>query len=205
MPWRLGDTVVLREVWRGRVWSARPVRVVEDLEDGQMFYVAAGTRWKGPAEADGSPMRIPRGDWRLVDRPGSDNPILSFAWPGVAHAVLAGWKGSVEFWGWYINLQEPLRRTAIGFDYMDHALDIVVEPDLSSWSWKDEDELAEAVAQRVFTVAEAAGFRAEGKRALDRLMRRAPPFDRPWEDWRPDPSWAEPALPTGWDVVDQSP
>lgn len=203
MPWRPGDAVVLREVWRGRVWSARPVRIVEDMEDGQMFYVAAGTRWKGPAEADGSPMRIPRGDWRLVDRPGLDNPILSFAWPGVAHAVLAGWKGSGEFWGWYINLQEPLRRNAIGFDYMDHALDIVIGPDLSSWQWKDEDELSEAVDRGVFTAAEAAEFRAEGERALDRLLARKPPFDRPWEDWRPDPSWAEPALPPGWDVVDQ--
>jgi uncharacterized protein len=27
-----------------------------------------------------------------------------------------------------------------------------------------------------------------------------PPFDRDWQDWRPDPRWPVPELPDGWDV-----
>ncbi|MBL0345175.1 MAG: DUF402 domain-containing protein [Anaerolineales bacterium] len=41
---------------------------------------------------------------------------------------------------WYVNLQEPIRRTPIGFDTMDHTLDIVINPDMSEWKWKDDDE-----------------------------------------------------------------
>jgi hypothetical protein len=26
-------------------------------------------------------------------------------------------------------------------------------------------------------------------------LRREPPFDREWAEWRPDPGWAIPALP----------
>ena len=46
-----------------------------------------------------------------------------------------------------MNLEEPLKRTAIGFDYLDQLLDIEIAVDLSSWKWKDEDELEEAVAR----------------------------------------------------------
>lgn len=40
---------------------------------------------------------------------------------------------SWAFRGWYVNLQEPLRRTAVGHDMRDQALDIVIAPD-GSWS-----------------------------------------------------------------------
>jgi hypothetical protein len=33
-----------------------------------------------------------------------------------------------------------LRRTRLGFDTRDQALDVVVEPD-GTWQWKDEDQL----------------------------------------------------------------
>lgn len=61
--------------------------------------------------------------------------------PGVAHAIHLWWfPPDWRFGGWYINLQEPIRPTRLGFDSMDHILDVVIEPDLS-WRWKDEDEL----------------------------------------------------------------
>ncbi|MDX6428935.1 MAG: hypothetical protein QOE54_1301, partial [Streptosporangiaceae bacterium] len=41
---------------------------------------------------------------------------------------------------WYINFQRPYRRTQLGVDTFDLFLDLVVNPDLSSWVWKDEEE-----------------------------------------------------------------
>jgi hypothetical protein len=78
---------------------------------------------------------------------------------------------------------------------MDHALDVLVEPD-GTWSWKDEDDLAEAQALGVFSGEEVAAIRAEGERVLS-----APPWPTGWEDWRPDPSWPGPELRQDWDVV----
>jgi uncharacterized protein len=97
-----------------------------------------------------------------------------------------------------VNLQAPLRRTALGFDTVDHALDVIVELD-GTWRWKDEDELAEAVEQGLFTTDEAEKFRADGERAVAAILEREPPFDHDWSSWRPDPAWAEPTLVPGWD------
>ncbi len=200
--WSPGETVVLREVWQGRVWTARPVAVVQDADDQQMFSMPPGVVWKCAAGRDGRRLRLPEPEWTLQDRALEPNHVLSFAWPGVAHAVLLFFDaGSAELLRWYINLEEPLRRTPVGFDYFDHTLDIVVAPDLSSWEWKDEDELDEAVRRGIFSAHEARRFREEGERALTRLLNREPPFDRDWRAWRPDPAWPLPELPPGWDVI----
>ena len=109
------------------------------------------------------------------------------------------WEGSgrtLRFW--YIDLQEPLRRTPLGFDTMDHLLDVVVSPDRLEWHWKDEDEFAEALALGRFSVEEASAIRAEGRRALQRLQDGAPPFAPAWESWRPPTDWPIPALPADW-------
>jgi predicted RNA-binding protein associated with RNAse of E/G family len=45
---------------------------------------------------------------------------------------------------WYVNFQRPLRRTSIGFDTFDFFLDLLVEPDVSAWSWKDQHEYEHA-------------------------------------------------------------
>jgi hypothetical protein len=40
--------------------------------------------------------------------------------PDEAHAIWIFWDGPErEFRGWYVNLQEPLRRTAVGYDTQD--------------------------------------------------------------------------------------
>jgi len=198
--WHPGETVLLREVWHDRIWTARPAITVRDDDDVAAFCVLPGTRWKAPVRRNGAPLRLPEDDWRLVDRLWASHRILSFAWPEVAHAVLLFWEhGTDAFEGWYVNLQTPLQRTAVGFDYFDHALDAVIATNRSSWSWKDEDELEEAVARGIFTAEEASAFRAEGERAVRRVLDREPPFDEPWEGWRPDATWRIPTFPIGWD------
>jgi len=101
---------------------------------------------------------------------------------------------------WYVNLEEPLRRTELGFDTLDHELDVIVELD-GSWRWKDEDDLAESIRRGVIPAEEEPRLRADGERAVRRIVDREPPFDRDWSAWRPDPAWPLPVLPEGWDRV----
>ena len=171
--------------------------VVEDEPDQRMLYLPAGVRCAVPVGEDGSDLRVPDRPWRLEIRSRGDQPVLSFAWPEVPYAVLLWTSGDRPVW--YVNLEEPLTRTPIGFDTVDHALDVLVELDGSSWSWKDEDELAEAIRDGLFTEEEAADFRTWGERARDRILAGEPPFDRDWTGWRPDPAWPTPELPDGWD------
>jgi uncharacterized protein DUF402 len=188
-------------MWEGRIWSARPVITVRDADEEQMFFMPSGVVWKRPRGPDGEWLRVPKGDWTLDDVI-EEQEILSFAWAGVGHAVLLFFDAaSGDLLRWYVNLQQPLQRTAVGFDYLDHVLDIVIEPDLSRWTLKDRDELEEAVRRSLFTPDQAAEFRAEAERGLRRLLDGEPPFDRDWTTWRPDPSWPVPELPPGWDAV----
>lgn len=165
-----------------------------------MLFLPGRTRCGVPLGDDGHELRLPDRPWRLEVRPRGPQPILSFAWPDLPYAVLLWTTGSGHR-AWYVNLQAPLDRTPIGFDTVDHALDLVIELDRSSWRWKDEEELDVAVRDGLFTEAEAEGFRAWGERARDRILAGDPPFDRDWTEWRPDPSWEVPELVTGWETV----
>jgi len=197
---RAGDPVVIREVWHGRVFEARPTIVVHDDLAQTMFLLPGSVRCGIPIGDDGRELRLPDRPWRLEVRPRGDRPILSFAWPDTPYSVLL-WTAEDRRRVWYVNLQDPLVRTPIGFDTVDHVLDVVIELDRSSWRWKDEEELAEAVRDGLFSEAEAADFHLWGERAVERVLAGEPPFDRDWEDWRPDPGWPVPELPDGWDTV----
>ncbi len=193
-----------REVWRGKVWTARPVTVVQDSPDLVVLYLCPGTRWKIPAgNRDRWRHALQTGDWQLVDVTwmwGGDTLFLIR--PGEAHAVIMMWRHETrELRDWYINLQEPLRRTAIGFDYMDQELDIIVKPDLSGWVWKDEEEFQKDVETGLTTPDQAREIRAEAERVLERVRAKASPFSDGWESWRPPAGWPIPSLPEGWDKV----
>ena len=190
---------MLREVWHGRVFEARPTIVVEDEPEQTMLLLPGGVRCGLAIGADGRELRLPDRPWHLEIRPRGEQPILSFAWPDTPYSVLL-WTAGDDRRVWYVNLQDPLARTPMGFDTTDHALDVVIELDRSSWRWKDEEELAEAVRDGLFTPEEAADFRVWGERAVERVLSREPPFDREWDDWRPDPGWPLPELPPGWDL-----
>src|SRR6266516_2211695 len=195
---RSGAPIVLRELWRGRVFEARPAIVVEDDPEQLMFLVPSRARCGVPIGENGDELRLPDRSWHLEVRDRGPSPILSFAWPNTPYSVLL-WTTPEGNRAWYVNLQSPLARSAIGFDTTDHVLDVVVPLDGSSWAWKDEHELIEAVDRGLFSNDEAASFRRWGERAVERIIRKEPPFDRRWDTWAPDPSWPSPELPSGWD------
>ena len=196
-----GESVALRETWRGRVWAGRPAIVVRDQDDLSMFYVAPGARCFGPGgrHDEWLAKKAPGVEWTLEEWVWASTHVLSFAWPEAGHAVLHFWDEEWTPRCWYVNVQEPLRRFAMGFDTFDHDLDVVIEPDRSSWRWKDEDDVATGIRIGAYTDLDAEGFRREGEHGLRRVLDREPPFDGEWEGWRPDPSWGPPQLPADWD------
>jgi protein associated with RNAse G/E len=106
-----------------------------------------------------------------------------------------------EFVGWYVNLQEPVRRTWLGFDFMDQDLDIVFQPDAREWHWKDEEVMQQGLELGIYTAQQVRDIRAEGERVVERIRRRTAPFDNSWLDWKPDAACPIPELSPGWDQL----
>jgi hypothetical protein len=195
----------MRGVWRRKIWWAGAVTVVRDDPGLIALYWPAGTPEKAPERRLTPRDLLSTEQLALVDRRWTDTDVLMLAPPGTAHAVYAMWEqGQTSLRCWYIDLQEPLRRTPVGFDTMDHLLDIVVSPDRSEWRWKDEDEFSEAVAIGVFSTEEARAIRAEGERAITRFQAGEPPFGDGWEKWSPPAEWGIPDLPAGWNDLESS-
>ena len=203
--WQQGDQIVLREIFRGRIWSGRPYTIVEDTPQRLIIYMGVGVRWMRPVRRNSSAIRGRELHWTLRE---AVWPIeaLRIVTPGRHHSVLLLWtEGFREFLKWYVNLEDPLTHSAVGFDYLDQFLDIEIAPDLSAWNWKDEDELEDAVANGLMAPQRADLIRAEGIRVIETLDKKAPPFDEQWHLWRPDPQWGSPGLPAGWDDLNENP
>jgi hypothetical protein len=186
---------LLRFIRFGKVRHAFPHYVVRDEEGLVVLYMPLGTVGMRP-RFDGRPIRGQADrDWELYEHEWHTSSRLTLIPWERAHCVELLWDDKGDFAGWYVNMQEALRRAPLGFETDDLILDIRVQPD-GSWAWKDEDELEEAVALARFTPEEARAIRAEGERVVAER-----PWPTGWEDWRPDAGWPVPELPEGWDVV----
>jgi hypothetical protein len=178
-----------------------PARVVQDTPGLVALYWQAGTHWKDVEKHATAQDFLASTNARTVDQVWEETDVLMLAVPGESHAVWIMWEqGHTKLRCWYINLETPLLRTPIGFDTMDHELDIVIIPNRSGWRWKDEEAFREMEAAGVFSAAEAQAIRAEGGRVLQRLQAGKPPFSDGWEQWQPPPGWTIPVLPPDWDM-----
>jgi Protein of unknown function (DUF402) len=89
--------------------------------------------------------------------------------PADAYAVWVFWRGPAHaFHCWYLNLQAPLMRTTVGFDTLDHELDL--------WSQDGRRRVHEGR----FTTAEAAAIRAEASQLEAELASAGPWWDPDW-------------------------
>ncbi len=165
----------------------------------RVFYMPAGTVWKD-AYPHLRPVERVHRTWSLRDDRWRFGGTLRLSVPGAPYSIILLRNADGSLFGYYVNLEEPLRQTEIGFDYEDNTLDVIVAPDLSGWSWRDEDELEELVTAGLVSPEKAAAIYAEGKAAIAALQSRKSVFSG-WENWRPDPSWPVPVLPMGWDRV----
>ena len=212
MRWQPGDAVVLRYVHGGRVSRVLPATVVEDTDEHVALFVAAGSPMKTRCGLDGVPIRRDLSyaerfslEWQLCDGTWEGNGVLD-ADAGRRRPLLLGDLGrALALRGLVRERPGAARRTEFGFDTADNVLDVVIEPDLSAWRWKDEHELEEAVRLGRFTPPEAEAVREEGRRAVRTLEDRAWPFVYDWSAWRPDPTWPRAALPDDSRAYEASP
>ncbi|MFN0095079.1 MAG: DUF402 domain-containing protein [Dehalococcoidia bacterium] len=197
-----GDPIAWRNTKDGVVVWAAALRVIHDRPDELALWLCEGTPFWSMADAGGQPTRDFRAAHHLVERRWG---MFEFVWlvrPGEAHAAWCAFQlPHRTHAGWYINLQRPFERTSIGFDSLDHTLDLQVAPNLTDWRWKDEDELADGVGLGIYTQAEAEAFRAEGERVLARIRAREAPFGDGWDQRRLPSSWGPAAMPAGWEVA----
>lgn len=208
-----GSTIVRRDVFEGRVWSACPARILSD-DGGDLVFgywpgvvgVAplswidwlttgdAGRRSDGLADLAGRRWEL--GCWR-------------WQWTNVVHALAPGrWFSVDSFFDaatgeqlcWYVNFERPYVRTAMGVDTFDLLVDIVVRPDLT-WSWKDEGEYEHACRLGLIPETDQAAVRAARDEAIGLIEGRTGPFASQERTWRPDPGWPTPELPPGADLT----
>ena len=175
------------------IGDVKPMVVVEDREELVSLWLPPGTPTKQSVPlVEGQPKPWLDGEWKLIDNVWPSN-LLIFMVPDKWRATWVWWTPDWEFLGWYVNLQEPFRRTPLGFDVRDLQLDILVDTE-RKWRWKDEDELEASIEPGVICEAVAERTRAEGEAAVADIERGAWPFTDNMRDWRPDPAWPIPTL-----------
>ncbi len=200
MRWSPGDVVVRREVWRERPWLANPLYVVEDTDAALVLYQPEGSPW-GFGAGD---------DWPTVT--GRHPYDGRTAWVGEGplglhrlddpYAVWAYWRRPGRgFWGWYVNIQSPIRRTEIGIDSLDLELDLLVTPSFDVIV-KDEEHVAASAALGRFSESTATAIQAVGARVKAQIEAGDRWWDERWSRWEPPADFLHPpALPAGWEDV----
>ncbi|OKI95101.1 DUF402 domain-containing protein [Kitasatospora sp. CB01950] len=207
-----GATAVRRDVHAGRVWTAKPQRVVADT--GHVLTLAcwpgieglAPTTWTEALCTGDDTVReqglhhLAAGTWTLGPHRWERTAVLSHYLAGEwfsVHCFQDAATGTPI--SWYVNFELPYRRRPGGIDTMDLALDLVATPDLTDHHFKDRDEYARLRRLGVVDdhldrqVQQACG------RAIAMLDNHAGPFATGWPAWTPDPSWPLPLLPDGAD------
>lgn len=194
--WQPGEVIVRREVWRGKLRMGVPVIVIQDKPELLVTYIPEGAPF-------GFPERDPTGrPHSYSSRSGwQGHGVLCLHRPRDAYAVMVFWKGELrDFWGWYVNFQDPFRRTSIGFDTYDREVDLWSE-DGRTWHRKDFDLLERRVTRGIYTPAEAAAVLAEAERLEAELIAGKRWWDDSWTRWAPPGDWPQPILPNGWEQV----
>jgi Protein of unknown function (DUF402) len=190
-----GEAVLYREMWQGAEMTVLPMRVVSDAPDRTVLYLAPETAFRAARTPAGGKVSD-LADWIATDAVWTGGSLLRLLEPKAWHCVDVEFDASGDFAGWYINFQEPLRRTPSGFDTADLVLDLVVAPD-GAWHLKDEDDFERAVSDGHLSRDIAARVRAEAGQMAERVDAGGSPFDeRRWCTWRPPPDWIVPSLTT---------
>ncbi|MGE0598507.1 MAG: DUF402 domain-containing protein [Dehalococcoidia bacterium] len=190
--WEPGAEVVLRYITRidGQVGMSWPFRVVRDEPDLLALYLPAGStfmRWHNPP---GGGRTLVEGEWR--------RDVLRLMYPGKNYSIWLFWEGPArEFTMYYVNFEEPFRRTPLGVDTNDHTLDIVIKPDFS-WEWKDFDDFEGTLTAGTYSTEFAEFVRSSAKSVLTDLESRASPFSDSWHTWAPPSDWTHPVLHPRW-------
>jgi hypothetical protein len=153
-PFAAGATVVRRDIHAARVWSAQPHRAISDT--GTVLTLGywpgirsfAPTTWTAALRTDTAIRKsglanLAAGTWMLGSWAWRDTVVRSRFEAGEMfslHYFQAPVTG--EPLRLYVNFERPAVRARIGIDTLDLLVDLVVDPDLSGYAFKDEDEYA---------------------------------------------------------------
>jgi uncharacterized protein DUF402 len=176
--WSEGDVIVRREVRNGGwAWFELPVVVVRDEPGLLATYIPEGAPFTFPPGPEVHPW-AGRARWQ-------GHGVLMLQRPGESHAVWVFWDGPERrHAAWYLNIQEPFRRTARGYDTQDLELDVVLHPD-GRVELKDDELLDVRVREGRFTEDQACAARAEGERIQRELRAGRRWWDAAWALWQP--------------------
>jgi Protein of unknown function (DUF402) len=203
---RAGSTAVRRDVFRGRVWTQAPVRVLASDETSAVtalwpgVVTLAAARFAASGADHDKALRaaalddLAAGAWDMAEwvwrRNGAVTELVSGRWFSVAR--MYGEDGALGYW--YVNFERPPAWHVSGWDTMDLAIDLVVQPD-GGWHWKDEDEYAQCRRLGVITDAEHAAVAQAREQAVALVEARAGVFgEDPRRRWLPDAGWPRPTL-----------
>lgn len=173
------DVIVRREILDGREWMVYPLRVVAD--DGVLLagYLAPGT----PLTFGGGDFTWGPHPWVHFDHTWQSEGVLQLQRAGDGYSVWARLKDG-ELHDWYVNFQQPMRRTERGFDTLDQELDLVIAADGSRYDWKDVDHFEERARTGGFGPGEAESARAAAAEVVG-LIERGERWWEEWGGWRP--------------------
>lgn len=199
-----GSLIVARELWDGLLWAARPAVVVTDDGSELVHWSPAGTvgcfatsrffpgREHLPRE-ERQLVSLESRQWHYRGVPARGTK-LSFLRAGAWASVEATWHADGQFAHWYVNFQQPMRRTADGYDTLDLVLDLMVGPDWS-WSWKDVEPFEAAISRGIFGPETKSALEREAAQLQQEITNRSGPFSATWRGWAAPGTWPAPALP----------
>lgn len=125
-----------------------PAIVISDTRELIALFQPSGTICK----AMGGPRGGPGGRY-LLEWDGTHKDVVfslntvHVHVPGDGYWVVRQWNGTAHV-GWFVNLAAPWTRTPIGFDTLDHKLDIEVADDLSACGGHDVFAIPDPRADR---------------------------------------------------------
>lgn len=207
VAFEVGSTAVRRDIFRGKVWTATPFRVVSDSSDLLALALWPGVERLAPTHQAGlsssrradtvRSLALPNlasGRWELAAWTWETNTKLTLLMPDAYFSVDLFFRDAGDLVMWYVNFERPFQRTPIGIDTFDLLLDLVIEPD-TSCRWKDEGEYAQGRRLGVITDDEHDQVQQARDQVFALLDQRTGPFAERWLSWRRETHWSLPRLP----------
>jgi protein associated with RNAse G/E len=199
--WQSGASATLRGVG-DKVYWAFPTIVIQDSPELIVLYMHAGVQGKNVDHKPAASELFSANKLNVIDFQWQRTDVLMLIVPSEAFSTYIMWEtGTKNLDCWYVNLQEPIRRTSIGFDTMDNMLDVVISPDMDTWRWKDDDEFSEAQKIGFYSPEKARDIWSEGERAVQLITKERRDLYKKWEKWQANPEWELPILSPDWQTV----
>jgi len=199
--WETGESATLRGVG-SKVFWAFPTIIVQDTPDLIALYMPTGVHGKNVDHKPATSELFSANTINIIDCQWQRTDVLMLIVPGEGFSTYLMWEtGTKNIDCWYVNLQEPVRRTSIGFDTKDNMLDVVISPDMTTWHWKDDREFVESQKVSFYSDEKAREIRAEGERAIQLITNDRRSFYKQWEKWQANPEWEIPKLSPHWQKI----